>query len=477
MNTNTETSRNNFLVAQKLNSAWDLDNQDLMDEILERPYRVRVLIYLAWASQNHPGGLKEFASSFLDRFADRVVPTCLQGDAGGILNEQLFEQLSEEVPFRFQDTLGLTYPSSTTLEHYRSSIRRIAKENFPDFLSRLVRQGEALFTNHETVRLAWYFPSWEESLEQFIEEKAQEELGKIAKTKVTTAVFKWAEIVQECREAAWLTGSCRYGKTESLRALAKAFPHKFRIVETPDNSSTLSLCRAIAEALGMDSNRREEELRHDIQWFLSATRLTLIFDEAHFLLPVNFHKNTRPRRLDLVRRTILDRGHGALFVSTPQSYSEMRKKFIRHTGYTIGQWEGRMLKAEPIELPEEISEEEMVDVCAKHLPGALPQVHKYIALKAASVRSASVFAQVAKVAKLASFYAKQKGRQIPKLEDVETAILDVSPTLPEPAQTQPRSEASTARQSVRGHRSKGNISEVLPTIPNRTTKTPALVTS
>ena len=50
--------------------------------------------------------------------------------------------------------------------------------------------------------------------------------------------------------------------------------------------------------------------------------LFLLYDEAHYLIPANYHKSTPPRRLNWVREQVIDREFGCAFFATPQSYRD-----------------------------------------------------------------------------------------------------------------------------------------------------------
>jgi hypothetical protein len=188
-----------------------------------------------------------------------------------------------------------------------------------------------------------------------------------------------------------MNGSSRFGKTEALKAFSHARPGLFRVVQTPEDQAIHSLCRAIAKALGIACDGKTcLQLREQIELVLETSHLMVIFDESQFLYPVRFSKNSRPHRLDFVRRVIIDPEYSAAFVSTPQSYHQARRKFERATGFTFEQLDGRLLTQQPAELPEEISHEEVIAVAAVHLQGLDSAYHEVVARYAEAVKG-SVF--------------------------------------------------------------------------------------
>jgi len=96
----------------------------------------------------------------------------------------------------------------------------------------------------------------------------------------------------------------------------------------------------------------------------------LIFDEAQFPFPTRFGRRGEPPRLNYVRRAIMDLGLPTAFVYTPQSWKRVEKNYLKATGYTIEQFEGRLLRSAVV-LPDELSSQRDDRGCQNPLPRAL----------------------------------------------------------------------------------------------------------
>jgi hypothetical protein len=146
--------------------------------------------------------------------------------------------------------------------------------------------------------------------------------------------------------------------------------------------------------------------------------LFLVYDEAHYLVPVSCHKATPPRRLNWVRCQVIDRGLGCAFFATPQSYRETLDAYVKKTGYCMEQWLGRM--APPVVLPESLDRADVLAVARNHFPDVPEPYLKLISARA--MQSEGYLKNMEITVKRARFLAGEHGRRAPALADVQDAI-------------------------------------------------------
>ncbi|PTX93372.1 hypothetical protein DB345_17340 [Spartobacteria bacterium LR76] len=465
-------------IAYRLNLVRNFEDKIAMNGIEAQPGIPEMIWALQWFSEpkNFPGGLDRFAAEFIEQNQERLGPPALREclAAGGI-DAILEERLKEVVPnswikyrCRWKFLSDLAFAEVPTPGELHKDLVDDAKEVLSAYLRRACHQpgveffpcsplniqrfyDEEAFGSSERPLggfIPWYWPNIWNDLISWMDRRAELISSEIAKTRVSEDVRKWVRLSRETRLPVWLNGSSRFGKTETLKSISKARPGAFRLVDTPDDSSVLSLCRAIAKALGIDcANQTEQELRINIEDVLEFSGIMLLFDEAHFIFGSTSGGNIRPKRLDMVRRLIIDKGYPVCFVSTPQSYGQARRKFEKATSFTFEQLDGRLLSQNPINLPEEISHEEVVAVAAIHMPTLSADYHDFVARHAQAVKG-SIYSYVRSVAKLAEVYSQDAGRSQISLADIESAVSDVLPALPPSAPAVPVAPAPTRKKAT-----------------------------
>jgi len=471
-------------IAEKLRAVRNFELPPLEEQIGAHPEFVEVLWFLQWVSmpENYAGGLRRFCEDFVNAKRGSLGPKALLAQ----LSERRFtveaaKRLVREFPEvrqfdginppgwreladgRFYDPEEVIAASADSLarnsspEALHSAIVEAIRDILPHYLRALCERSEVLFANCITRTTSLTFaiedrsafsdgshwvtppallPSICVDLVAWMRERELVTHKLVAETSVTKSVRKWVERSYSTGYPVWLSGSCRWGKTETARNLAEARPGIRRMVETPDDNSQVSLCRAIAKALGIPCKGAETALtlRDKIAQVLTEAKLQLLFDEAHFLWPANITSATRPQRLDLVRRLLIDQGIPAVFISTPQSYAQSRKNLVRRTGFSIGQFEGRLLNEKPIELPEEITVEEKIAVAAIHFPNVSDSYLEIVVRRVSVSLGSSIYALIAKLAKTAQIIAQEHGRQTMIAADILEAANEILPsTKPEAA--------------------------------------------
>jgi len=192
------------------------------------------------------------------------------------------------------------------------------------------------------------------------------------------------------------------------------------LVTVPASPRERDFLIAHAEALHYSYTERTPlpKLRDDVQDIVRDSGLFLLYDESHFLLPATYTKNTAPHRLNWVRSHVLDRGHGAAFFATPQSYGDSFRKFAAETQYRMEQWIGRIEK--PLILPPSLTLQDVLPVARHEFPSIPDLFLEEIAAEALGTDCPNH--TLTSVAKRALAFAQQDQLQAPTAEHVRRAI-------------------------------------------------------
>lgn len=309
----------------------------------------------------------------------------------------------------------------------------VAREKLAYYFKRLCeepsvtfrRRGSRSWTDKET-RTPWYFPNVADALLAFIDHRKEQLAARIAETEVTKLVFEWMSVAQGTGRGVLIEGNSRFGKTEAIRVWCDMNPGVARLVNTPATNAVGDLLREVARALGVDSapDRRGYDLRARIDYVLRFAKLLICFDESSFLLPGSYSKNTAPARLNWVRRSLMDRDIPVVFVHTPQSNLPPKKRFVKATGYTMEQFDERILMT--VNLPATLCEDDLLAVARIHFPD-LQEVHLKHVVSKVSATERNYVSDIEKIATLANYKAKTAGRSLPVLADINAAIANVLP--------------------------------------------------
>jgi hypothetical protein len=211
-------------------------------------------------------------------------------------------------------------------------------------------------------------PGFLEALGTFMDAYAQAEIAKTADTALRRKVFGELDFARmECVPVP-LVADTRHGKTTAAETYCRAWPGRARMVTVPASNRERDLLRAHAEAFGLDftPSTPTPHLKEWVEFTLRNTGLFLLYDESHYLIPLNYDKGTPPRRLEWVRTEVIDRGVPCAFLATPQSSDETLKRYAEKTKYCLGQWLGRI--APPVVLSDEPSDADYVAVAKLHFP-------------------------------------------------------------------------------------------------------------
>lgn len=483
------------LVAKKLNLIRNFEHPEILDEITARPRLTEVLWFLTFVSrnENYAGGLRKFSTDLIAESADLLGTAAMQAHGNPPYPEALRQTFYEEIPSPHRWDFGLGADSDFEDwsmeplfdEHGDSSrqdgrsrradaadkarnqkanserrgqsmnagfaqrLREIAIAELPQYLLNLCERSEVHFTRAAVPqphlggeRAPWYFVRVADAVLRFIDRRKSEVAASIAQTAISREIFHWLAKARATDRSIIISGHSRHGKSEPVRAWAAMNPGLARIVETPASGGEGELLRAVAKALGIETGVRQRghDLRGEIEFVLQQFRPLLIFEEASFLYPATFSKNTMPARLNWVRRSVMDCGIPCAFVWTPQTHRDARNRFSKATNFAIEQFDGRILRT--VNLPVEISREDLLAIARIHFPGLDERYCEYVVSKAAATER-NYCSDVSNIAALARSNAEDAGRAMPNFEDIKAAIADVLPTAAEvPETSAPRKSRS-----------------------------------
>ena len=214
------------------------------------------------------------------------------------------------------------------------------------------------------------FPGFLAALAVFMDNHAKAELAKTADTSLRRKVIFELEFARTSSPPVpmVLVADTRHGKTTAVETYCRAWPGRARLVTVPESNWERELYAAYAEAFGMDFTRGTEvrDLKERVQFTLRNTRLFCVHDEAHWLIPVNYGKNTAPQRMNWVRTQIIDRRLPCAFFCTPQSQEETLARYVARTHYNMEQWLGRMPK--PVLISDKPTYEDLMSVARVRFP-------------------------------------------------------------------------------------------------------------
>ncbi len=182
---------------------------------------------------------------------------------------------------------------------------------------------------------------------------------------------------------------------------------------------------AHADAFGIEYNDRTpiSRLKRAVQWVVQNSGLFICYDEAHFLIPVSYFKDTPPKRINWVRCQVIDKGVGCAFFATPQSLNQTLEKYAAKTKYNLEQWIGRL--APPVVLADYYDRDELMAVAAIHFP-AFPE--KLLALICSrAMQSEGYLKSMEFTARYASALASDRGHRTPTMQDVDESIQRMMP--------------------------------------------------
>ena len=282
-----------------------------VDHYLATPRYVEALCFVQAMSQL-PGGIEKFTKTFID--ASEEWYSTLPGRGG---------DLEENLLMRF--------------DSFETALCKWCIDGEPYDV------GESYSPSFER-----RFPGVLEALCKFMDAYAEDVLKQTADTSLRRKVFMELDFARTSTPPIPMVpvADTRHGKTTAVQTYCRAWPGRARLVTIPESNWEWEFYAAYAEAFGVEVSRQvgSRVLKDRVQFTLRHTGMCCIHDEAHWLLPINYKKNTPPQRMNWVRAQVIDRHLPCAFFCTPQSQEETLARYVERTHYNMEQWLGRMPK-------------------------------------------------------------------------------------------------------------------------------------
>ncbi|MBE0545723.1 MAG: ATP-binding protein [Verrucomicrobia bacterium] len=450
-------------LALKLAAADSLQNQRLADQLAENPRLVEALWFVQWKSLQ-PGGLRAFSEELLTAFPDQFVTKTMLA-LGRPRRDRYTPEQCWAVWGDFYERFHARWHEDEVWTDNRGPVSEMDLTKFLAYyydagkLAKLphteeIRQGVERFNweflkahcrpsvfglsellaklcdqdnGHYEIFNPWYCPELLNLLVTFMDQHAAREQARLAKTEVAERVFDALDYAWAEKRFVRINGNSRFGKTESVRVRAAMYPGRLRLVTVPCSNSLRDLVRAVAESLGISVSYGADgpALNDKVEFILKHGRLGFIFDEAHFLFPTRYNRDTVPARLNWLRTRIVDLPLPCVLLATPQAYDGQSHRFEKATRYNMDQFLGR--EDLVCDLPETLESTDLEAVARIHFP-TLRDAPLKLVIGAALV-SESYLKAVESLASRSRWLAAKRGAKSIALDDVQAAIRDVVPAV------------------------------------------------
>jgi histone H3/H4 len=314
----------------------------------------------------------------------------------------------------------------------------------------------------------WYCRRLFSVLLEAIDAHASRQEAQLARTQLVAVLFEKLDFAWSEKRFIKFEGQSRGGKTEAVRAYAAMYPGRVRLFACPPGYCSRDLFAAMAESFGIyfTPETPTRKLKDMVEFVLRHSGLMLIADEAHFLLPPPTSTVSAPARLDWFRTHAVDRKRPVALITTPQAFNRAVDKFRRHADYNFDQLFGRIDLN--VSLPDELGNEDLLEVVRAHGPDFPEQAQRLIALRVAQAET--YLSKIEAVCCLAKFIARNAGRATVTDLDVELALSEVISTAAAPARPSPL-PAGRASQTVIARQGRLAAVPVLDTLAPQTTLT------
>ncbi len=305
------------------------------------------------------------------------------------------------------------------LAFLRSHYHATARKFLPAYLESVCVDKETMLSG------AYYCPGLVKMLFGYMADHATAVRGTIADTEVSRRIFRELEFAWSQNVPVPIIGESRIGKTSPASAWCAMKPGCARLVTVPESNRIRDFIEAHAEAFGIEHSPATStaSLTAKVKYVHQHSGLMVVYDEAAFLVPVNYTRSTPPTRINYVRCQVIDKDLPCAFFATPQSYRQTLEQYSRVTARKMTEWLGRLAPA--VILPPDLDKDDMMAIARIHFPD-LPQPYLKLII-ARAMQSEGYIKNLEFAAKRALFNARQDGRLQPSIEDVELAIKEMMP--------------------------------------------------
>jgi hypothetical protein len=485
MNNLPKSAISPLAIAQKLAAAHNLTEPVFAEKIRKEPRLVELLWFLQWTS-TQPGGLDKFAQDVIAECAPQFGPPFVHDESAPLSSEQR-KKVWEALPTHEKEKIinldswvdacdyrqlhercwplygdGHLYPApigskeqarfdaaflKIPRQKFQKAFIDAAKNDLPASLRSICGGPVACM---DTV--PWYCDNLIDVLFEAMAAHAASAELRLARTEVVSLAFDRLDYAWQKKVLVKIEGDARTGKSEAIKAWCAMYPGRARLVATPSSNSLRDLILAIAEAIGLPFTPNVDtcDLKDRVQFIIRHSGLFLIFDEAHFLLPTSYGRNTNPARLDYVRTEIVDKDLPVALICTPQAFKHSVERFQKWTGYNFAQFLGRIMLN--VTLPNELGEADLLAVTKIQGPDIPEKFHRFIVARA--MQSEGYLKAIEAVCSRASYIASREGHCAVTLADVELAASEVMPAAPAPARPAPSAAPSLRNQPIAAKRSR-----------------------
>jgi len=322
---------------------------------------------------------------------------------------------------------ALLQPDVYPARSFVSMCREAAQENLHDVLKAVCVKRTDLSSASP-----WWCPDLIEHLRSYVNRR-RAEASHIADTEISRRISEGLGYCYETGEMTPIEGAAGIGKTYCAKAWCLQNPGKARYIEVPATSDEASFILKFAEAygLGCDSTTPIAQVRERVEVTARESKLMMVLDAAHWLLPELGKLKKRPWRVAWLISALVNHGVPvALLLS-----SKFKQEAARNQAQTSWNWEQFDTRiGMPIALPRELAADEIKAVAQAQLPEGDAKCIQ--ALMGYSIFTGE-FAGMGHIVKRARFEADKAGREV-TLADISSAIQLRMPSSPQPSPVEPK---------------------------------------
>lgn len=409
--------------------------------VLERA-EDRELIWFIQLLSHQPGGIKKLAADLLAQFPDRNATQSMRKfgvKAGQVYNAKQVRLIRDEMPdgrFPLKGEIDfgcqglevfLDEPSERREQRQCEANCFPSKYSAADFVGHCREAAAGLEKHLMSLCLdpgmpvadsaPWYFPTLISTLRE-VQAAWIGDRRPAAVTSIGKKIFSALDYAMATRRLVVIDGLPRTGKTHAAQAWCNLHPGHARYLECPATNDDVSFFRAIARSLGVsiNLNSKAQELRNRIEEVLQGGDLALVIDEAHYLWPQRYYRQTTPARVIWVM-SLVNHGIAVSLITAPQFFRS-QKAIEKTSCWTSDQFVGRIGHYE--KLPDALSPDDLKSVASVMLPGVSADSVKALTLYAES--SGKYLGGMDAIAARARFICQADRRQRVEFRDVKRAI-------------------------------------------------------
>ena len=269
------------------------------------------------------------------------------------------------------------------------------------------------------------FPTGGKTIEALLEyqEYFSLQVGRpVAETSITKRIFEALDYSLTSRGITLIKGIYRSGKSYSSQAWAMSHSGQIRYVSlssAPDDTAFYrDICRSLGVAGGL--SYKTPQLRDRITETLRSQQIALVIDEADYLFAQTDRPKGPPERINWLMTSVVNQGVPVALIASRNFERALR--LLERTSHAWGseQFRGRIRMT--VELPETITEEDLMSIAQSLLPET-DGATRLLAV-GASQRERGGLGNLETICTRAVHLCTQEGKDVPSFEHVERAVLE-----------------------------------------------------